>query len=195
MPIIRLSAASKIEGAPSRPFLSKITKEYEKYPFLRSTDKGWRIDTDDPAWADYLRGRREKAGGPPSAPPLRETAAKHGVGKPAKPKPPPELDNEGEASRMSAAEAHSFAVIQKAQKAEIDKKKAELELGVMEKRYVEKTRMVYLMGYFQRAITEGIDDIKRGDINLSAVKLVCDKLKEHIARAADILQKEEGFTL
>jgi hypothetical protein len=195
MPVIKLLAASKIEGAPSQPFLSKITKEYEKYPFLRNTAKGWRIDTDDPAWGDYLRGRREKRNKAPSPPPVNETAPTRACGEGANTKPPPEPDREAEASTMNAYEARSLLAVQKALKAEIDKKKAELELNVLEGRYIDKPRMIYYMGYFQRAITEGLDNIKREETDAGAVKAVCEKLKAHIALTIEALRKDEGLEI
>jgi hypothetical protein len=96
---------------------------------------------------------------------------------------------------MTIREAYDLQIILKVQKAEIDKRKAELELGVMEGKYIEKTRMVYLMGYFQRGITEGLDNIRRGETDASAIKFVCDKLKGHVAKIIDILQKEEGLII
>lgn len=200
--VINLLCASKIEGAPSQPYLFKMTRDSAKFPFLRDTKDGWRVDTDDPAWAEYLERRLAKPaariggaaerGAEKTSPPVKAKEKR----KPVKKAPEaPGSGNLGASEITTIQEAYAFQVIQKAQKAEIDKRKAELELSVMEGRYIEKARMVYLMGYFQRAVTEGLDDIKRGGINSGAVKQVCDKLKEHFARTIDILQKEEGIVI
>jgi hypothetical protein len=191
MPIIKLYEASKLPGAPSQPFLSKITKEAFKYPFLRNTDKGWRVDTDDPAWVEYLAMRQIKnaTSSPASETSTAKTeaASSKSAGK--------KYDEKADALKMSAAQASQFMVIQKAQKAEIDKKKAELELKVIEGNYIDKHRMIYYMGYFQRAITEGLDNLKRESAETEAVKRVCDKLKECVIDILKTLSRDEGIDL
>jgi hypothetical protein len=198
--VINLLAASKIEGAPSQPYLSKMTRDSAKFPFLRETDKGWRVDTDDPSWGEYLERRQAK----PASPAVPEI-----VPRPGKPKAEAGTGGEkapeqtaqipagtpGKAGKSRINELYDFQLRQKAERAEIDKKKAALQLGIMEGRYVEKTRMIYLMGYFQRAVNEGLEDIRRGENNNRAIGAVCDKLKKHIAKYVKILEKEEGLII
>jgi hypothetical protein len=186
MPVIKLQQASKLPGAPSQPFLSKMTRDPAKYPFLRETEKGWRVDTDDAAWGEYIKRRLSKDAPAPAAPP--EPPPKPEAAPRIKPKPEPPAYPPQE---MSASQAYNFQLVQKALKAEIDKNKAELELGILEGRYVEKSRMIYCLGFFQRAIIEGLDEIKRDGKDVSTVVAVCEILNSHILKATESIIKDE----
>lgn len=195
MGLITFLEASKTDNAPSPPMFTKMKRTPERYPFLRETAAGWRVDADDPEWAAYLgRERGISAGGgkrpAPPPPPAKAADKKRRAASRRPPQPPPAA-----ASRTPLADANARMVIEKAQRAEIDRKKAELQLRVLEGQFIDKPRMLYYMGYFQRAITEGLDNIRREGADSAAVRYVCEQLKSRVAKVVETLKKDEGIEL
>jgi hypothetical protein len=52
--LVTLSAASRIKGSPSQPFLFDMSKRPNRASFFRETEKGMRVETDDSAWTEFI---------------------------------------------------------------------------------------------------------------------------------------------
>jgi hypothetical protein len=169
--LIRLLAASRIEGAPSQPALYRLTKKTPLPSFLRNTGEGWRIETDDPSWRVYLAHASCRS--------LPQKAQQHKMEPPADAYTP-------ENAETAAAEK----LIQQARNERIKAEAAIIDLEVKRGAYIEREKMVYLLSFIQQGILNGFEQIKRNHTDTETLAVLCAEMEQGMRLMAEVLEKE-----
>jgi hypothetical protein len=159
--LITLSEAARIEGSPSQPSLSRMTRNRVLPDFLKKTDGGWRVDTDDPAWENMLSGRR---GGHPEKD-LRKSRgarlARAGEKKGAKDSGDDEKDEEDAEWDKNVRKAIDGKIIYSAKREKLKMMQDEIKTSAMKGDFVERAEGEYWLSFMQRGIIDSFSAVDR----------------------------------
>jgi hypothetical protein len=174
--LLRLLAASKIDGAPSQPALHKLTKKTPPPSFLYDTPEGWRVETDDPAWSAYIARATCRR--------LPQTAkfTHHSVQTEGTPDYTPE---DAEAAAIEK-------LIQQARNERIKAESALIDLEAKRGAYIEREKMLYLLSFFQQGITNGFEHIKKQYKDDKSLAILCDEMERNMQSMYEVIEKELG---
>jgi hypothetical protein len=170
--LLRLLAASKLEGAPSQPALYRLTKKTPPPPFLRNTTEGWRVETDDPSWSAYI-ARASCRSIPQKKAQLTQTE-------------PLADDYTPENATIAGAEK----LIQQARNERIKAEAALIDLDAKRGIYIEREKMVYLLSFIQQGITNGFEQIKKNHKDTETLAVLCAEMEQSMHLMTEVLEKE-----
>jgi len=132
MPRLDFKSAAQLPGAPGLKMLYKYSKSPTPPAFVVREGKHWRVDTDSPAWGEYLS--------------RRQTLAIPGEGAAASPPPTAGQETYGQAR----ARRESYLADM-----------TEIKLNAAKKKFVEVEKMRYYMSFFSRAFHDELSQIRK----------------------------------
>jgi hypothetical protein len=155
--LVTLSEAGRIEGAPLQPSLYRMTKNQVVPSFLKKTDDGWRVDTDEPEWGNFLAGKRgqSKAG---------NTAKRVGAsigGKRGQKKEKEEKDDETVAADAEIRKAINSKIVWNARREKLKMEQDEIKTAEMKGAFVERSEGEYWLSFMQRGIIDSFASVDR----------------------------------
>jgi hypothetical protein len=167
--------------------------------FLKKTDGGWRVDTDDPAWENLLSGRR---GGNPEKDPRKSRGARLARAaerKGAKDFEDDEKDGEDAEWDKNVRKAIDGKIIYSARREKLKMMQDEIKTGEMKGAFVERAEAEYWLSFMQRGIIDSFSAVDRcfaemkrlillGN-DLEGKRYLKDELKAGFERAAQTLRE------
>jgi hypothetical protein len=173
--LVTLTEAAKQPGAPAQPTLYRMTKNKRVPGFLVQTSGGWRVDTGNPEWEQYLgrvsgralpqkiSGNRVKAAkGKPQAPGAAKGRGEARGQNPAKGKGglgEDEDDNKPETT--SVQKAIEAKVIYNARREKLKMEQDEIKTGAMKEEYVVKAEGEFWLSFIQREMIDSFSVVRR----------------------------------
>jgi hypothetical protein len=158
--LITISNAAQLPGAPPQPSISRMTHNRVLPSFLKKTDAGWRVDTDDPAWGNLLAARRGQS-------PAANAAKREGprlAGRMKKTRRPPsseDADSEDAEREENVRKAIESKIIFNAKREKLKMMQDEIKTNAMKDLFVERSEGEYWLSFIQRGIIDSFSAIDR----------------------------------
>jgi hypothetical protein len=127
--------------------------------FLKKTDAGWRVDTDDPSWGNLIAAKRGQSPAVNAAKREGTRLARSVKGNQAGGKP--EKEEEAADGESNVRKALDAKVIYNARREKLRMEQDEIKTGKMKGHFVERTEGEYWLSFMQRGIVDSFSVVDR----------------------------------